>query len=100
MDMWDFRNLPGEVIGITPNLTYGRGFSDHTPRGVEIQQWLDEHPDVTNYVILDDDSDMLEHQMKNFVVTFDNVDHPDSVDIGYGLTKICAEKAIEILNRD
>lgn len=100
MDMWDFRNLPGEVIGITPNLTYGRGFSDHTPRGVEIQQWLDEHPDVTNYVILDDDSDMLEHQMKNFICTFDNQDHPDSVDIGYGLTKICAEKAIEILNRD
>ena len=96
--MWEFRGLPGEVIDITPNLTYGHGLTTHTPRGKEIQQWLDEHPEVTNYVIFDDDSDMLEHQMNNFICTFDNVDHPDSVDIGYGLTKICAEQAIKILN--
>lgn len=36
-------------------------------RGVEIQQWLAEHHDVTNYVILDDDSDMLLCQKKNFI---------------------------------
>jgi hypothetical protein len=98
MDMWNFRNLPGEVIGITPNLTYGPGLRTHVPRGEEIQMWLDEHPEVTNYVIFDDDSDMLENQMKNFICTFDNIDHPDSVDMGYGLTKICAEQSIRILN--
>jgi hypothetical protein len=97
MDMWNFRNLPGEVIGITPNLSYGVKLNTYTPRGKEIQQWLDEHPEVTNYVIFDDDSDMLEHQMKNFICTFDNIDHPDSVDMGYGLTMICAEQAIKIL---
>jgi len=98
MDMWNFRNLPGEVIGITPNLTYGPGLRTHVPRGEEIQMWLDEHPEVTNYVIFDDDSDMLENQMKNFICTFDNIDHPDSVDMGYGLTMICAEQAVKILN--
>lgn len=98
LDMWEYRNLPGEVIDITPNLTYGSGLNSNTKRGNEIQQWLDEHIDVTKYVILDDDSDMLKHQMENFVCTSNNSDHPDSVDIGYGLTKICADKAIEILN--
>jgi hypothetical protein len=43
---------------------------------------------------------MLPSQMSNFVRTANNQDHPDCVDIGYGLTKICAEKAIEILNRE
>lgn len=38
-------------------------------RGNEIQRWLDAHPEVTHYVILDDDSDMLDSQKKNFVKT-------------------------------
>jgi hypothetical protein len=60
---------------------------------------LDEHPEVTNYVILDDDNDMLSTQQDNFVKTSDNKDHPDCVDIGYGLTNICTDKAIKILNK-
>ena len=40
---------------------------------------------------------MLKPQMNNFVQTSDNPDHEDC--IGYGLTKICAEKAIKILNK-
>ncbi len=38
-------------------------------RGVEIQQWLDAHPEVTKYAILDDNSDMLVDQMPNFFHT-------------------------------
>jgi hypothetical protein len=38
-------------------------------RGHEIQAWLDEHPEVERYAILDDDNDMLEHQMVNFFQT-------------------------------
>ena len=49
-------------------------------------------------MILDDDIDMLPEQLSNFVQTSDNKSHPDCVDIGYGLTKICSDKAIEILN--
>lgn len=39
-------------------------------RGSEIQRWLDANQkDVENYVILDDDSDMLDGQLFNFVQT-------------------------------
>ena len=46
---------------------------DKTPRkpyeirGVEIQEYLDTHKNITNYVIIDDDRDMLESQNLNFV---------------------------------
>lgn len=44
------------IIGETPNLPGMR-------RGDEIARYLDEHAaEVASYVILDDDSDMLEHQ--------------------------------------
>lgn len=38
-------------------------------RGEEIQKWLSEHSEVTNYVIVDDDRNMLESQKENFVNT-------------------------------
>lgn len=70
------------VIGVTDDL---RGY-----RGEEIQKWLDEHPEVTNYVILDDSSDMLPSQIEHFVRT-SNVS-------GFSLTHLRA--AAEILNPD
>lgn len=47
---------------------------DSTPsllgcRGDEIQHWLDNHVEVTNYAILDDDPDMLESQWTHFIHT-------------------------------
>lgn len=47
---------------------------DYTPymnsiRGIQIQDWLNRHPEVTHYVILDDSSDMMEEQLQNFVRT-------------------------------
>jgi len=38
-------------------------------RGDEIQAWLDKHKDVEKYLILDDDSDMLEHQLPYLIQT-------------------------------
>jgi HAD domain in Swiss Army Knife RNA repair proteins len=38
-------------------------------RGHEIQAWLQEHPEVEKYAIIDDDDHMLEHQMVNFFQT-------------------------------
>lgn len=103
-NMWKDRNLPGEVIDITIdpwNLIkkgiFGLKYYDDVDRGYEIQDWLDNN-NVENYVIIDDDTDMLESQINNFVQTSGNKTHPDSYDIGYGLTRICAEKAIKILN--
>ena len=50
----------------------GIEIKDITPRfngirGEEIQQYLDNHKEITNYVILDDDIDMLESQKDHFV---------------------------------
>lgn len=47
---------------------------DSTPvmtgiRGLEINAWLEKHPEVTQYAIVDDNSDMLESQMPHFVQT-------------------------------
>ena len=99
--MWDHRNLPGDVIDITCDCAQvvdngNCEFYDLVERGHEIQEWLNAH-EVENFVILDDDNDVLESQRGNFVRCANNRDHEDCVDIGYGLTKKCAEKAIEIL---
>lgn len=89
--MWRDRGLPGNVIDVTPTIHDG-------VRGDEIDLWLRENQ-VDSYVIIDDDADMLPEQMNNFVQTSGNAHHSDYVDIGYGLTKECSEKAIEILNK-
>lgn len=44
-EMWKYRNLPGNVIDITPNVT--------SKRGKQIDAWLQEHS-VDNYAIIDD----------------------------------------------
>jgi hypothetical protein len=56
-----------EFVDVTPAFSAFR--YDDLPRGNEIQDWLDRHPEVTQYAILDDDSDMLESQMPNFFQT-------------------------------
>lgn len=38
-------------------------------RGDEIKQWLDAHPEVASFAIVDDDSDMRPEQMSRFVQT-------------------------------
>ena len=120
-EMWKHRNLPGEVIDVTPTLKLQRGggiqfwndkLNKHPtqqvhgysiPRGCEIDYWLRNeayHFDsVESYVILDDDIDMLLEHKDKFVQCSGNEDHEDCVDIGYGLTKKCTEQAIKILNK-
>ena len=49
---------PGTYVGITGDR--------RTLRGEEIKDWLDNHPEVEDYVILDDDSDMLPEQFVKF----------------------------------
>lgn len=99
-NMWIHRQLPGEVIDVTCDCVQivDNGvceFYDMVERGHEIQEWLDRNI-VESYVIIDDVNDMLQSQQKNFVKTI-NKNHEDSFD-GYGLTKVCSEKAIKILN--
>ena len=103
-NLWKDRELPGEIIDITPNkydiVNEGLSkFYDLVCRGDEIQLWLNRHPEVTNYCIVDDDDDMLDSQLDNYVKCSNNQDHEDCLDIGYGLTKECSRRVIEILNR-
>lgn len=81
--IWQIEGMAGEIIDITPHL-YLDGFG-HLPRGCEIKQWLNskgfyhinyseelqqqyiKESGIENYVIIDDDSDMLYQQMNNFV---------------------------------
>ena len=59
-----------------------------TGRGGEIQTWLDAHPEVDNYVIIDDDGDMLDEQLFNFVQT----------DWAFGIQDREVKLAIDVLN--
>ena len=103
-EIWKYRNYSGDIIGITPFSYFNEDLESDPDieicRGHEIKYWLDNTNDnIESYVILDDDDDMLDSQLNNFVKTFDNIDHIDCIDIGYGLTKLCAKKAIHILNK-
>lgn len=53
-------------LGFKPNTFVGITGDRKTLRGEEIQEWLDKHPEVKDYAILDDDSDMMEHQFEKF----------------------------------
>lgn len=69
------------IYGETPRL-------ESRFRGEEIDKWLKERQEPYKYVILDDDSDMLDTQRNNFIHT----------DWKVGLTGENVNKAIEILN--
>lgn len=57
------------VLDKTVRSWYDKENDHHSLRGEEIQKWLDEHPEVEKYAILDDDSDMLDSQKDNFFQT-------------------------------
>jgi hypothetical protein len=81
--VWKMEEMRGEIIGITPSIT-ANGI--HIPRGIEIENYLNEDlafqrinwseieqkriietSGVENYIIIDDDSDMLYNQANHFV---------------------------------
>jgi len=78
--LFDHYQVKIPVIGFTPSFHDG-------VRGDEIQFYLDENKDVTHYVILDDDSDMLDSQKEHFV-------HVDRAD---GLSSQNLEDCVRIL---
>lgn len=78
----------GLIIDKTPEHIW----AVHVPRwyksrGAEINEWLLNHPECDNYVILDDRTDMAESQMSNFV-------HVNSL---CGLDETDVEFALKIL---
>ena len=92
--------LADYVIDITPRFYFKYGDeSVYIPRGVEIQhtiyKYMYRYKDlgvdkITNYLILDDDSDMLLWHKDHFIKT----------DPYEGIVESDVEKAIEILNNE
>ena len=98
-DMWNDRNLPGRIVGITPNSVSDElllhadidSMELFHIRGEEIKEWLSKHGKrVSNYVIIDDMDNMLPEQQSHFVQTNPEV----------GITKEDSEKAIIVLNKE
>jgi len=72
-----------EVLGKTPSI---RG----VPRGSEIKAYLEEHPEINYYIIVDDEADMLPEQIGHFIMT--------DGDVGFTLKDF--KKFEEIFNKD
>ncbi len=51
-----------EILGRTPELR-------DQPRGAEIKKYIEDHPEIKYYVIIDDDADMLPEQIGHFINT-------------------------------
>lgn len=69
---WRLGMSEGEMLDLAnrlgvPLIGRTRSNAGREPRGAQIQDWLDEHQDVQCYVIVDDDSDVLEEQQEFFV---------------------------------
>ena len=98
-EMWEARNMPGRIIGITSSsvsnnwsLTANLEDIDSAVghcKGVEIASWLTEYATQgTQYVIIDDEYVALDSQQNHLILT-----NPYE-----GITHELADKAIAILN--
>ena len=64
--LWKDRNLPGELLGITPTMIPMSMDDLYAGKGREIKSWLANHP-TSQYVILDDVPDFLSEQMAHYI---------------------------------
>ena len=113
--VWEMEEMSGEIIGITPSL---RTKGLHIPRGIEIQYYLEndlkfhhinwdstiqqEYMDrsgIENYIIIDDDSDMLYNQRNHFVHVLPSPRNKDGFNQHYyEMAKSMLEKTVIELN--
>ena len=78
------------IIGVTPRawIENEQGYFDTLDRGYEIEKYLNENKEIDEYVILDDDTDMLEPQKEHFI----------HIDSKHGLNDSYVDKIKKILN--
>jgi hypothetical protein len=109
-DVWRVERMSGKIIGVTPSF---RGdINGYTiPRGCEIDKWLEDskfhhinwsrerqddvisNSGIENYIIIDDDSDMLYGQRKHFVHVLPSPRNKD------GFTEEHYKLGLQILNK-
>lgn len=98
--MWKARQLPGEIYDITSLFVADDYIREHmeeenfdfyeamtSVREMEISAWLQEHPEVTNYVILDDLDSFRQHEA-----------HLVKINPKTGIANDDTERVITILN--
>lgn len=91
-DILSYHGFKGEIIGLTPYYRW-----EMSVRGNEIMGWINDNEEIlgknyfdyTDYVILDDDTDMLYSQRNNFI----------HIDYLFGITNDTINQAIKILNK-
>jgi uncharacterized protein YecE (DUF72 family) len=107
--VWEFEKMHGEIIAITPSL---RTSGIHIPRGMEINYYLEndlkfrhinwskeeqlkymKESDLENYIIIDDDGDMLYGQRNHFVHVLPSPRNKD------GFNQKYYEEALEKLSK-
>jgi hypothetical protein len=82
------RRVKFEIFDVTPTLLFSsKKMSEQPTRGEEIQAWLNAHPEVTQYCIIDDDPRILPAQQPYWVRT----------SFRYGFTQAKLEKALKML---
>lgn len=79
IELFDYFGFKGEIIGKTPYLWFGHDQGEEwrktsVPRGCEIKAWIENNKGIIGenvsklqYVIFDDDSDMLWQQREHFI---------------------------------
>ena len=86
------KDIKGPIKKFFEDYTYdmsGRFYNEFgNVRGSDIKSWLIRNPDVDNYVIIDDEGDMLDEQLFNFVQT----------DWTFGIQDREVQLAIDVLN--
>lgn len=107
--VWELEQMEGEIIGITPSMR-AKGFD--IPRGMEIKYYLENDLNfrninwcrdtqkeymvksgIDNYIIIDDDSDMLYGQRNHFVHVLPSPRNKDGFNENY------FNEALEKLNK-
>ena len=93
--IWERRELPGDIIDITPTLTPDDLFALYGIRstwqwkGYEIDQWLKHNRQYRSYIIIDDQDVVLDNQRDFFIKTNGKK----------GLQKKDVDKAMKILGQ-
>jgi len=85
-NFYKYGYLYEEILGTTPFLQ--NNGKEEVLRGQEIEEFLKDNPNIINFVIIDDDSDMGKYTETNLA----------QCDPYYGIDNIVKELAISILN--
>lgn len=88
--MLEHYGITGKVVGVTPSIYTKTGLIYLSQsRSYEIQAWLDEHVEIKDFVILDDDGDMADLKEHLVQTKFED-----------GIQEIHIVKALRILNKE